>query len=199
MKTFITSIWLVFSISIYAQVTIDDYTTGNFETITVPSEESEMLFQKGNNILGKIRRIQIKVGENPYNHAPQLTNSKGGLMVYSAGYDVNSQLRLAYGYTKNGVQPLNLNLKKFNVLKIEFAAKSAKSGMYLTLFTDNDRGVYSNHLPEREGTMTFTIPLNEIRKIGEKFTLSDIDHIRFRFDSRSKTGCNMAINKIWFE
>lgn len=199
MKTCITSVLLVLSITIHAQITVDDFTTGNFSKKTFHSGESEKFYQSGKNIIGKIRRVHVKVGENPYGHSPQLTSSKDGLMVYSAGYDVNSTLYLAYGYSKDGLQPLNLNLKKYSVLKIEFAAKSAKSGMYVTLFTNSDRGVYSNHVPEREGKMTFTIPLSEIRKIGKKFTLSDIDHIIFQFDSRSKTGCNFAIHKISFE
>ena len=83
--------------------------------------------------------------------------------------------------------------------KLEFAAKSTINGIYVMLFTGTSRAVFGKHVPAREGPFVFTIPLSELKKVGPDYTLTDIDQIRFQFDSRSKTGCSMAIDKIWFE
>ncbi len=198
MKTITICMALLLSICSYGQLVVDDFSTGTFDRISVDDGKTTPQFQKGATIAGNFRRVHLHAGDNPYKQLAQAIAIDGKL-VFSAGYDLNSKLHLAYGYTKNGAKKLNLDLSSFSKLKIEFEAKGAKTGMYLTMFTNNDRGVYSNHVPEREGKMIFEIPFDEIRKIGKTFTLSDIDHIRFQFDSRSKTGCNMAISKIWFE
>lgn len=190
---------MLFSVSLSAQPTIDDFATGSINTKAFNNGESERMFQSGTSVVGGIRRVHLKVGENIYNHKPQLSIGTKNQLVYTSGYDVNSTVYLSYGYDKNGAEPLNLDLSKYNKIKIEFDAKSAKTGMYLAMFTNSDRAVFSSHVPEREGKLVFEIPLNKLKKIGKNFTLKDVDHMVFQFDSRSKTGCNMAINKIWLE
>ena len=198
MKTILTTLLLVLmTIAVNAQL-VDDFTTGNLNTTKFSAGESDKLFQKGANIIGKIRRVNYKVGDNPFNHTPQVS-IKNGTLASSVGFDVNTTIYLSYGYDQQGAKPLNLDVSDKKSLKIEFIAKSSVNGIYVTLLTHSDRGVYSKHVTEREGKMILDIPLSEIRKIGERFTLSKIDHIRIQLDSRSKTGCNMAINKIWFE
>lgn len=200
MKNLITTITLfvVFIVGANAQLVIDDFTTGTVEKLSFKDATNQKHIQSGSNIIGKIRQISAKVIKNPFAHNMQLS-IKNGLLVMSYAYDTRGTTYVNYGVDKNGNKPLNLDVSKYKKLKIEFDAKSTINGLYVSLFTSNDRAVYSKHMPAREGKLIFEVPLKDFRKIGKKFTLSDIDYIRFQFDSRSKTGCNMAINKIWFE
>ena len=184
--------------SLNAQLVIDDFKTGSFNNITFTTGESEQLFQTGHGIIGKTRRIHAKINQNPFEQNFQVA-VKQGLFVMTAAYDTRGTTYVGYGHGKKGSQPLNLNVSKYKNLKIEFAGKSTVNGIYISLFTGTSRGVYSSHVPAREGTFVFTVPLSNIKKVGPNYTLKDIDHIHFQFDSRSKTGCNMAISKIWFE
>jgi len=198
MKNLLTILVLALTISLNGQLVIDDFTTGTIEKLTFADGESERFLQTGGNIVGKARQIFAKVNQNPYGHNMQLS-IKNGLLVMTYAYDTRGTTYVNYGVDKNGNAPMNLKLDKYKTLKIKFAAKSTVNGIYVSLFTGTSRGVYSKHVQAREGTFDFEIPLIEIKKIGEKYNLKDIDYIRFQFDSRSKTGCNMAIDKIWFE
>ncbi len=199
-KNLITTItlFIVFIMSVNAQLVIDDFTTGTVEKLTFKDATNQKYIQSGSSIIGKMRQISAKVIQNPFAHNMQLS-IKNDLLVMSYAYDTRGTTYVNYGVDKNGNQPLNLDVSKYKKLKIEFEAKSTINGLYVSLFTSNDRAVFSKHVPAREGKLIFEVPLKDFRKIGKKFTLSDIDYIRFQFDSRSKTGCNMAINKIWFE
>jgi len=119
--------------------------------------------------------------------------------VMSYAYDTRGTTYVNYGVNKSGNSALNLDLSKFKSLKVEFEAKSTVNGINLNLFTGTTYAAYGKHVPARDGKFVFTIPFSEIKPTGDKFTFSDIDYIRLQFDSRSKTGCNMAITKIWFE
>jgi len=198
MKTIVATFILMTAMGMNAQLVVDDFKTGNFNNVTFDSGESEPIFQTGNGIIKKNRRIHAKINQNPYGQNFQVIVKKGALVI-TAAYDTRGTVYVGYGHDKNGNQPMNLDVSKYKNLKIEFAAKSTPNGMYVSLFTGTSRGVFSDHVQAREGNFIFTIPLSKIRKIGPNYTLKDIDHIRFQFDSRSKTGCNMAISKIWFE
>lgn len=119
MKNIALLLFTLLTIKLHAQIVIDDFSTGNFSTLKFSDGESEKLFQRGNGILGNLRRIHVKVGENIYGQSPQLTNGKNGLMAYSSGYDVNSTIYLSYGYDKNGAKELNLDLTKYSRIKID--------------------------------------------------------------------------------
>lgn len=201
MKFLITSIVfsMLFAVSLTAQLTIDDFASGNMGTKAFNNGESEKMFQAGTSIVGKMRRVHLSVGENIYNQKPQLTVGVNNQLAYSSGYNVSSSIYLAYGYNEKGAKQLNLDWSKYTKFKIEFDARSTQAGMHLAVFTNSDRAVYGGLVPAREGKMVFEIPLSELQKIGTNFTLTDIDHIVLQFDSRSKTGLNMAINKIWLE
>ena len=198
MKTIITTLILMATMGLSAQLVVDDFKTGNFNNVIFKTGESERIFQTGNGVVGKTRRIHAKVNQNPYGQNFQVIVKKGALVI-TAAYDTRGTVYVGYGHDKNGNQPLNLDVSKYKNLKIEFAAKSTVNGMYVSLFTGTSRGVFSDHVQAREGTFVFTVPLSKIKKVGPNYTLKDIDHIRFQFDSRSKTGCNMAIEKIWFD
>ncbi len=198
MKNLLTILVLTLAVSLNAQLVVDDFTTGTIEKLTFKDRGNERFLQTGENIVGKVRQISSKLNQNPFGQNMQLT-IKQGLLVMSYAYDTRGTTYVNYGVDKNGNAPMNLNLSKYKALKIEFDAKSTINGIYGSLFTGTSRGVFSKHVPAREGKLIFEIPLKEINKIGEKYDLNDIDYIRFQFDSRSKTGCNMAINKIWFE
>jgi len=200
MKKIIATITLfaLFIMSVNAQLVIDDFTTGNLERTVLTSGQSEPMYQTGNQILGKTRHIYSKVNQNPFEQSFQL-NVQNGLLVITAAYDTHGTVYVNYGHDKKGLAPLNKDLGKYMNLKIEFDAKSTVNGLYVSLFTGTSRAVFSDHVQAREGSFVFTIPLSDFKKVGPDYTLSKIDYIRFQFDSRSKTGCNMAINKIWFE
>jgi len=128
-------------------------------------------------------------------------NVQDGQLVMTYAYDTRGTTYVNYGVDKSGLAPLNLHLDDLNytVLKVRFAAKSTVNGIHVALFTRTSRAVYGNHVPAREGVMDVTIPLNELDIVAEDFDLNQVDYIRFQFDSRSKTGCSMAIDEIWFE
>lgn len=198
MKTYITLLLLLVTYTINAQLVVDDFTTGELDKITTIDRTEDRKLQTGNNIIGNYREVFSKVNQNFYGQDMQLTIKKG-LLVISYSYDTRGTTYVNYGVDKNGNAPLNLNLNKYKSLKIEFEAKSTINGINLNMFTGTTYAAYGKHVPAREGKFVFTIPFNEIKPTGDDFTFSDIDYIRLQFDSRSKTGCNMAINKIWFE
>lgn len=199
MKKVITIICITMAFYMNAQLIVDDFTTGNLNNTIFDLGESGALFQTGNSIIGKSRRIHVNVRKNPFEQDIKVA-VKSNLLAISASYDTRGTVYVGYGKDKTDrAAPMNLNLSKYKSLKIEFEGKSTINGIYVSMFTGTSRAVYSKHVAAREGVLVFTIPLKDFEKIGANYTIKDIDQIRFQFDSRSKTGCNMAINKIWFE
>ncbi|WP_157486423.1 hypothetical protein [Maribacter forsetii] len=186
------------SVAMNAQLVLDDFTTGEISHLTFTDMNENRKLQTGNHIIGQHRQVFAKLNQNPFEHNMQLSIKKG-LLVMSYGYDTRGTTYLNYGVNKNGNAPLNIDASKYKSLKVEFEAKSTVNGINLNLFTNTTYAAYGKHVPAREGKFVFTIPFSEIKPTGDDFTFSDIDFIRLQFDSRSKTGCNMAISKIWFE
>lgn len=198
MKTFITIVVLAVSLTMNAQLIVDDFTTGEVDKITFVDRTDDRKLQSGKNIVGMYRQVFAKLNQNPYEQNMQL-GIKDGLLVMSYAYDTRGTTYVNYGVDKSGNAPLNLDLSNYKSLKVEFGAKSTINGINLNLFTGTTYAAYGKHVPAREGKFVFTIPFAEIKPTGDKFTFADIDYIRLQFDSRSKTGCNMAVSKIWFE
>lgn len=198
MKKHILLVVFLMAFKLNAQLIIDDFTTGSIDKLTFVDRNEDPQLQKGNNIIGNFRSVYAKITQNPYGQNMQLSIGNG-LMVMSYAYDTRGTTFVNYGVNKSGNAPLNLELSKYKFLKVAFEAKSTVNGIYVALFTGNTRATYSKHVQAREGKFTISIPFSEIKPVGDKFTFKDVDFIRLQFDSRSKTGCNMAIKKIWFE
>ncbi|NER18695.1 hypothetical protein [Spongiivirga citrea] len=199
MKKIITIIILLIAGITNAQLVVDDFKTGTINKKTYTTGSGIVSTQKGNGIVKGIRSINAKIRQNPNDHGMELS-IKNGLLTMSYGYDTRGTTFVNYGVDKNGENmPMNLNLKDYKTLKVEFEAKSTINGININMFTGNRYAAYGDHVRAREGKFVKEIPLKDLRPTHKDFTLSDIDYIRFQFDSRSKTGCNMAINKIWFE
>ena len=198
MRALLTLLVLIMTITLNAQLVIDDFTTGEIDKLTFVNMNDNRKLQTGSNIVGNHRQIYTKLNQNPY-HQNMVLSIKKGLLVMSYSYDTRGTTYINYGINKSGNAPLNLNLSKYKSLKVEFDGKSTINGINLNLFTNTTYAAYGKHVPAREGKFVFTIPFSEIKPTGDSFTFSDIDYIRLQFDSRSKTGCNMAISKIWFE
>lgn len=198
MKTLSIACLLLLTLSMNAQLVIDDFKTGEVDKLTFTDRTENRKLQTGANIIGNYRQVYSKVNQNPFEQNMQVS-IKNGLLVMSYAYDTRGTTYVNYGVNKSGNSALNLDLSKFKSLKVEFEAKSTINGINLNLFTGTTYAAYGKHVPAREGKFVFTIPFSEIKPTGDKFTFSDIDYIRLQFDSRSKTGCNMAVTKIWFE
>ena len=198
MKTRMIIVAFAASITLNAQLVIDDFTTGEIDHITYVDRTEDRQLQKGKNIVGNFRQIYSKINQNIYGQDMHLSIKKG-LLVMSYSYDTRGTTYVNYGVDKNGNAPLNLDLSDYKALKVEFEAKSTINGINLSIYTGTTYASYGKHVPAREGTFIFTIPFSEIKPTGDDFTFADIDYIRLQFDSRSKTGCNMAVSKIWFE
>ncbi|APQ17596.1 hypothetical protein [Maribacter hydrothermalis] len=198
MKKLITLIVLTVSMTINAQLLIDDFTTGEISNLIFTDMSESRKLQTGDHIIGQNRQVFAKLNQNPFGHNMQLSVEKG-ILVMSYGYDTRGTTYINYGVNKDGNAPLNIDASNYKSLKVEFEAKSTVNGINLNLFTNHGYAAYGKHVPAREGKFVFTIPFTEIKPKGEGFTFSDIDYIRLQFDSRSKTGCNLAISKIWFE
>ncbi|GMN07820.1 hypothetical protein MTsPCn5_32090 [Croceitalea sp. MTPC5] len=182
-----------------AQLVVDDFETGNLEPTIVTTETTNIHVQKGNTIIGKTRSIWINPHENRFGQYFQTTITEG-LWVVTTPYDTKGTFYLAYGKnTKVATTPLRLDLSQHTHLHIQFEAKSTVNGLYAIFFAGSSRATYGKQLPASESAFIVTIPLSDFKKIGPNYRLSQIDGIRFQFDSRSKTGCSMAIDKIWFE
>ncbi len=200
----ITALFMLFVMNANAQLIIDDFTTGELEKVTATDFSAQRFLQSGSRIIKGdkqvigYRQVFSKVNQNPFGHNAQIS-IKNDLLAMSFGYDTKGTVYVHYGVDKNGLAPMNLNVSKYKSIKIEFEAKSTVNGMNLNLYTGTTRAFYGKKVEAREGTIVVTIPFSEMEPAGNNFTFSDIDYIRFQFDSRSKTGCNMAINKIWFE
>lgn len=198
MKTIITILTITFSLNINAQLIVDDFSTGEIDKLIFVDRNDNKKLQSGKNIIGNYRQVNTKLSQNIYGQNMVLSIKKG-LLIMSYSYDTKGTTYVNYGVNKSGNAPLNLDVSKYKSLKIEFDAKSTVNGINLSLFTENVRATYGKHVPAREGKFVFTIPFSEIKPVGKEFTFSDVDYIRLQFDSRSKTGCNMAISKIWFQ
>lgn len=184
--------------SISAQLVVDDFSKGNFNTKIFSNDEAIPFYQSVSNVKGKKRMFKVKVRQNPYEHNIQIT-LKDGLLVMSSGFDTRGKLFLNYGNGKQGPSPLNLNLENYKYLKVEYEAHSTKNGIYVSLVSKKGRANYSENVSAREGRMILKIPMEDFSPVGENFDIKDVDILRFQFGSSSKTGCNMAISKIWFE
>ncbi len=199
MKTILTTIAILATIVTNAQLVIDDFKTGTIDKTTYSTGSGAKITQNGSGIIKGIRSIHTKIRQNPNDHGMQLS-IKNGLLTMSYGYDTRGTTFVNYGVDKTGKnRPMNLNISDYKTLKVEFEAKSTINGININMFTGNRYAAFGDHVQAREGKMVFSIPLKDFNPTHKDFTLADIDYIRFQFDSRSKTGCNMAINKIWFE
>jgi len=199
MKTIILGITLLLAGITNAQLVIDDFSTGEIEKRTFSNAVENRQVQTGTGIIKGNRQLYAKIRQNPNDHGMQLS-IKNGLLTMTYGYDSRGTTFVNYGVNKNGKnQQMNLNLKDYKVLKVEFEAKSTINGINVNMFTGNRYAAFGDHVRAREGKFVKEIPLSSFKPTHKDFTLADIDYIRFQFDSRSKTGCNMAINKIWFE
>ena len=198
MKTIIIILFLSFTIHVNGQLIVDDFTQGRLATTTLQSGESEILYQSGSTILGKKRRVQAKVRQNPMKHGIRYSVNDG-LFGMSAGFDTRGTVFLSYGKDGNGNPPLNKDISKYRNMKISFDGQSTANGIYVALFTGTSRSVYKQSVKEREGRFELTIPLSDFKKVGDAFTFTNVDSIRMQFDARNKTGCNLAVSKIWFE
>ncbi len=179
---------------------IDDFKSGPLDKLTFEDASAIRHIQEGGTIIGRFRQLFSRVNRNPFQQNMQL-GVQDGLLVMTYAYDTRGTTYLNYGVDQSGLAPLNLRLEdeNYTVLKVRFAAKSTINGIYVSMFTGTSRAVYSTHVPAREGVMDVTIPLNELEIIADDFDLNQVDYIRFQFDSRSKTGCSMAVDEIWFE
>ncbi|MFP2997079.1 hypothetical protein ABN763_14275 [Spongiivirga sp. MCCC 1A20706] len=199
MKNIIICTAILLTTIMNAQLVIDDFKTGTINKKTYGTGSGTVTTQSGTGIVKGIRSINAKLNQNPNDHGLQLS-IKNGLLTLSYGYDTRGTTYVNYGVDKNGKnKPMNLNLKDYKTLKIEFEAKSTVNGLNIQVYTGNRRATFGDHVRAREGKFVKEIPLKDFNPIHKDFTFSDIDYIRFQFDSRSKTGCNMAINKIWVE
>ena len=184
---------------VHAQLVVDDFSTGNLNNKSFEMGKSEPFYQTGNKILKEARRIHVNVRQDLYKQSLQLA-IQDGFMVISSSYDTRGKVFLAYGYDNNGnKKPMDLDVSSYKSLKIEFEAKSTDGGIYVGLFTKSDRAVYSTNVAAREGEKTVEISLDDFKVVGQNFSFEHVDYIRLQFGSSSKTGCNMAVNKIWFE
>jgi len=181
---------------------IDDFSSGNLTNTTFGSGTGARLYQSGSTIIGNPqgskRMVSAKVNQNPFNQSFQIAIDND-LMAITAAFDTRGTVYVNYGNNESGLVPLGANLSDFENLKIEFTAKSTVNGLYVSLFTGTSRAVYRQHVQASEGFFVVEIPIENFEPIGPDYDISQIDYIRFQFDSRSKTGCNMAINKIWVD
>jgi len=115
MKHLFSILALTLSISINAQLVIDDFTTGTIEKMTFEDGESERSLQTGANIVGNTRQIFARINQNPYQHNMQLT-IEGGLLVMSYGHDTRGTTYVNYGVDANGNNPMNLDVSKYKAL-----------------------------------------------------------------------------------
>lgn len=201
MKTLFIITALLYSIAASAQKIIDDFSQGAMSLQTHSSLSSEaQWFQSGSSssLVGGNRSLKLKLSGNSDQQEVQVS-VRNNKLIGSFGYNVRGVLYVNYGSTPKGNKPLNLNLSTYKNLKIEFESKASKTNFHVALFTNSDRAVWKQHVEKREGKITVTIPLKSLNIIGANFTLTDVDYIRFQFNSASIVGNNFAVQKIWLQ
>ena len=202
MKILMLIFSLGFIVNANADVVIDDFSTGELENTTFSDIGATDLYQSGDMVGGdRMLRAHINAKRDSQNLQVAILNDK---LISSFGYNTIGVLKVNYGSSENGLNPMALDLvntceSDCKTLNIEFDAKSSVSGLYVSLFTNSDRAVWRDHVAARGGVKRVTIPFSELNKIGANFTLEQVDYMRFQFDSRTKTGHNFAINKIWVQ
>ena len=217
-KNLITTItlFIVFVMSVNAQIIIDDFTTGTLPYTTVKEAGEKKLNQTGSMILNNKRSVILKIKKNTDKQLFQ-TLIKKGRLVTSIGYGITGVVELRYGYDNS--KKLNLDLTKHKYIHIEYEAKSNFGRVYVSIFSNgpnrafwrgggNTTEVYQGSInPGGSNKRNFEIkiPLDEFisaqdnANVENKFTMSDVDYFKIQFITQGLQGINFAVKKIWIE
>jgi len=218
MKNLIITItlFIVFVMSVNAQLVIDDFATGTLPITTVKEVGNKKFDQTGTNILNKKRSVVLRIKENADQQFFQ-TFIKKGRLVTSIGYGITGVVELRYGY--DNPKKLNLDLTKHKYLHIEYEAKSNFGRVYVSMFSNgpnrafwrgggNTTEVYQGSLNlggSNKRNFEIKIPLDEFISAQDnanaenKFTMSDVDYFKIQFMTQGLQGINFAVKKIWIE
>jgi hypothetical protein len=120
------------SITIAAQLTIDDFTTGPKVSFLFSGTDSGI---QAGSMVGGFRRTNFLVAPFPVVHPGLLQIRSGGPLIVSCGYKVAHRLDIGYGLDGNGGNvPLNLDLSAYNRLVVDFDASDAGLNFNIVLF-----------------------------------------------------------------
>lgn len=215
MKKILLVLTMVFTININAQITIDDFSSGEMSQTNVIALGEKKYNQTGDGILNTKRSVLLKIKENPEKQVVHTKIIKGKIIT-SIGYGIKGGVELRYGY--DNPKKLNLDLTKYKNLHIQYEAKSNFGRVYVSLFSNGPnrafwRGagrtteVYQGSIAPNGSNRPFTlkIPLAEFISAQEnagaenKFTMKDVDFFKIQFICQGKQGLNFAVKKIWIE
>ena len=215
MKTSITFLAVILSLSLNAQLVVDDFSTGQMNQANESASGEKKYNQTGNTILNKKRSVVLRIKENPEKQLFQAKIPKGNL-VASMGYSITGVLELRYGY--DSPEKLDLDLSRYKNIHIEYEAKSNFGRVYVNLFSNGPnrafwRGggrtteVYQGSVAPNGSNRPFVlkIPLSEFTSaqdnagVKSKFTMKDVDFFKIAFLTQGKQGLNFAVKKIWIE
>ncbi len=208
MKNTFLLVALALSCFVNAQLTLDDFTTGQLSQQQHLELNEYKSTQNGTKILNNQRDVLVKIKKN---NDKQLVLSKiqKGRMVVSIGYNITGVIELRYGYDRS--KPLNLDLSNYKYLNIVYEAKSNFGRVYTSMFSNGPNRAFSRGGGKRElfegkeRDFTLKIPLAELQKAQDNkntinaFTIKDVDHIKIQFIAQNRRGLNFTIKDISFE
>lgn len=215
MKNLIILSCLLLSSLTNAQILWDDFSSGEVTLFTTKKASKEKIEREGKTIIGNKRTILYSVGENPYDQLFQF-QVKDGLLISSTGFGTASSMSISYGGMRKNA--LNLDLSKYKTVNISFKGKTNFARVYLNMWSNGpNRGFWRGNGKDSSpwhGSINavghhkekvIRIPLDQLTKKKAtpespgKFSLTDVDGIKFEFYGYPATGLNYAIDKIWVE
>ncbi len=197
MKLSILLFALLFHLSANAQLIVDDFSTGTMETRFFSKKDNRKIYLESSSIAGNIRMIHPEVGYNPSGRSLQI-NVKNGEMGINFPYNTRGMVKLGYGFDTSGKNYMKLDLRRYKKLKIAFKAKSTVNGVNVTFWGKRSAATYGSTAKAWEGPFVFEVSLKDM-KGSDTIDWGEVYKLYFQIDARSKTGCNMGIDKIWFE
>jgi hypothetical protein len=182
-----------------AQITIDDFTTGPYQSPNFKAGPKHISSQNGS-MLGGNRSTNIFLckpadcpTQNPFNqgasyayHTP--TSTSPGAMIQSAGYGTGPRIDLGYG---DGA-PMNADLSSADRIRVNFLGLTGTLNFNIQMFTGTSWGQNGCNLPG--STVPFTVELPFTGFVGPGFDKSHVNFINLIFQSSSQIGgINFAI------
>jgi hypothetical protein len=185
-----------------AQVTIDDFTSGAYQSAVFKNGLKHLSTQNGI-MLGGNRYTNMSLckpgacgGANPFNQGVSYaflpaTASAPATMLQSAGYGSAPRIDLEYGQGT----PMNADLSTSDRIRITFLGSTGTLNFNLLIYTGGSFGQNGCNLAA--STVPFTVELPFSGFAGPGFTSSNINTLDFIFQNGSPIGgINFAIGSI---
>lgn len=188
---------ILMTVSISAQLLVDDFTTGNIAVVTTNELNTDMSSNQSGAMISGKRKIIARLSQESDKQGVTygVLNKK---LVASFGYNSRGVIKVIYGHGSE-LPNLDVDLTKYTKLVVTYEGLSENSPFYISLFTNSQRAVYSTSVSRRPGVYRLEIPFAKFKIIGKGFKWNDLDSMVFQFGASALTGNNFAVTRIEFK